>query len=163
MVSLRSWATPLVVGAFGLMAVSGVLMFFHLNTDLSKGLHEWAGFVLLVGAGAHLVQNWRAFSTYLRRPAAQAIMGIGLAVTVLSVVPMGDAGGTDALRPVLASVGEAPVPVLASLTGQNADDVKAELTDAGFAGVTDASTIKALAGEDMGAQMGAMAAVFVQD
>lgn len=158
--SLRSWATPLVAGAFGLMAVSGVLMFFHVNTDLSKGLHEWAGFVLLAGAGAHLVQNWRAFATYFRRPLALGIMGLGFAVTVASLVPLESSGEPDAFRTVLAHVGEAPVPVLASLAGQSVDQVKAVLTAAGFDGVTDASTIKTLVGEDMGAQIGVMSAVF---
>ncbi len=163
MVSLRSWATPLVVGAFGLMAVSGVLMFFHLNTSLSKDLHEWAGFVLVAGAVAHLVQNWRAFTTYLRRPVALWIMGLGLVVTAASLVPVGASGGPDALRLVLARVSDAPVPLLATLAGESPDEVKARLAAAGFDGVTDASTIKALAGGDMGDQIGAIAAVFAQD
>ncbi len=159
MVALRTWATPLVAGSFALMAVSGVMMFFHLNSDLSKGLHEWAGFVLVAGAVAHLVQNWRAFAGYLRRPVARAIMGLGVAVTLVSLVPIGGQGG-DPFREVLARVGDAPLPVLASLTGQSVDMVKAELVAAGFADVTDASTIRVLAGADRGAQMGAMGAVF---
>lgn len=160
MVSLRAWATPLVVGSFALMSVSGVLMFFHLNSDLSKGLHEWAGFALVAGGGAHLVQNWRAFTTYLKRPVAQAIMGLGVVVTAVSLLPVGGTGGADALRPVLASVGSAPVPVLAQLSGQTSDEVVAELVAAGYSGVTEASSVKALAGDDIGAQIGALSAVF---
>ncbi len=119
--------------------------------------------LLLVGAGAHLVQNWRAFSSYLRRPVALGIMGLGLAVTAVSLLPLGEGEDRDALRPVLQSVADATVPVLANLTGQSTDAVLAKLTGAGFADVTEASTIRVLAGEDMGAQLGAMAAVFVAD
>ena len=36
----------------------------------------------------------------------------------------------------------------------------AELTAAGYSGVTEASSVKALAGEDIGAQFGALGAVF---
>lgn len=163
MVTLRSWATPLVVGSFALMSVSGVMMFFHLNSDLSKGLHEWAGFALVAGGGAHLVQNWRAFTTYLKRPLAQAIMGLGVAVTLASLVPVSGAeGGPDALRPVIASVGAAPVPVLAQLSGKTSEEVIAELTAAGYSGVTQDSTVTGLAGEDMGAQIGALSAVFAE-
>lgn len=161
MVSLRSWATPLVAGSFALMSISGVLMFFHLNSALSKGLHGWAGFVLVAGGGAHLVQNWRAFTTYLRRPMAQVILGLGIVATAVSLLPGGESGG-DGVRTVLLRVGSAPVPVLAQLTGQSAGAVVAELTGAGFADVTETSTIQILAGDDMGAQLGAMAAVFTQ-
>lgn len=162
--SLRSWATPLVFGSFTLMAVSGVMMFFHLNTDLSKGLHEWAGFALVAGAVAHLVQNRRAFLSYLRRPLALGIMGVGVAVTLVSLAPVGGAGeGRGGIGAILTSVGDAPVPVLASLTGQDVDRVMAELAGAGFAGVTESATIHALAGDDMGAQIAAMEAVFPQE
>ena len=160
MLRLRSWAPPLVVGSFALMSISGVLMFFHLNTDLSKGLHEWAGFVLVAAAVAHLVQNWRAFTTYLKRPAAVTILGLGAVMTAVSVLPIGATGAPDAVRPLLASVGSAPVPVLAELTGQSADQVIAELVAAGYSGVTEESSVKALVGEDIGAQVNALAAVF---
>ncbi|EWS63204.1 hypothetical protein Y695_03563 [Hydrogenophaga sp. T4] len=40
----RPWITPLVMGSFALSAVTGVLMFFHLDTGLNKAAHEcWAG------------------------------------------------------------------------------------------------------------------------
>ena len=36
----RDWATPLTIGAFGLLAVTGVLMFFHPDSGLNKAVHE---------------------------------------------------------------------------------------------------------------------------
>lgn len=53
----REWATPLTMGAFGLLAVTGVLMFFHLDTGLNKQAHEWLGWVLLIGVSLHLAAN----------------------------------------------------------------------------------------------------------
>ena len=52
MKSLRLWATPLIVGSFLIMGVSGVLMFFHLETTLMKVVHEWAGWAMVAGAVA---------------------------------------------------------------------------------------------------------------
>lgn len=43
MSSLRKWATPLTIGSFLLMGVTGILMFFHLDIGLNKLAHEWAG------------------------------------------------------------------------------------------------------------------------
>lgn len=63
-----------------LIAVTGVLMFFHLNTGLNKAAHEWLGWFLLVGVGAHMWLNWRAFSTYFNRRGALAIIGAFVAV-----------------------------------------------------------------------------------
>ena len=34
--TLRRWATPLTIGAFMLMSIAGILMFFHINPGISK-------------------------------------------------------------------------------------------------------------------------------
>lgn len=39
----RQWVTPLMAGSFILMATTGILMFFHLDSGLNKTAHEWLG------------------------------------------------------------------------------------------------------------------------
>ena len=39
----RDWATPLTAGAFIVLAVTGLLMFFHLDRGLNHLAHEWLG------------------------------------------------------------------------------------------------------------------------
>ena len=93
--SLRSWATPLVIGSFLVMAGTGVLMFFHLDSGLNKGLHEWAGLVM-VGAGfGHIALNWRPFMMYFRRPVARTLIGGGAVILALSFVPLTGTGGIN--------------------------------------------------------------------
>lgn len=58
----RNWATPLTIGSFLLMAVTGLLMFFHLDTGLNKAAHEWLGW-----AGPWWPAWWRTGSPP-RRP-----------------------------------------------------------------------------------------------
>lgn len=160
-VSLRAWATPLVVGAFLLMAVTGVLMFFHVNTGLAKGMHEWAGLVMVTGGIAHLWLNWRAFTTYLKRPVGAAIMGLGAVALGVSFLSLGGVGGPgEAIAGVMQSVGNAPVSVLAQLSGKTADDVVATLSGLGLTGATADSTVSALTGGDREGQMEALGAVF---
>lgn len=160
--SLRPWATPVVAGSFLLMAATGVAMFFHVESGLMKGLHEWAGWVLLVGAVAHLVLNWRAFTTYFKRPVAVGIMSLGALALGVSLLPLApDAGPGAAIEAMIGTVEEAPVTVLADLTGQEVAAVLAELAAAGLDGAGPDSTVKALAGGDRGLEFAGLAAVFL--
>ena len=45
----RPWITPVVIGAFTLSAVTGVLMFFHLDSGLNKTAHEWLSWAMVIG------------------------------------------------------------------------------------------------------------------
>ena len=53
--SLRTWATPATIGAFVLMAGTGVLMFFGWRGGLTEEAHEWLSWLFLAGVVAHLV------------------------------------------------------------------------------------------------------------
>jgi len=68
MSTLRNWATPLTVATFLFMGVTGILMFFHMDSALNKLLHEWGGWLMVIGVLAHLLLNWRPFTSYLKRP-----------------------------------------------------------------------------------------------
>ncbi len=147
---LRSWATPLVVGSFLLMGVTGILMFFHLETTAAKVVHEWAGFVLVAGAGAHLALNWRAFTTYFKRPLAKGIMALGVVVLGLTFVPGIIPGLTEGAglgpRVVMDAMGNARIEVLAELAGKTPETLLAQLQAAGIEGAAVGKTAKAVAG-----------------
>lgn len=147
---LRSWATPLVVGSFLLMGVTGVLMFFHLETTTMKLVHEWAGFVLVAGAVAHLALNWRAFTTYFKRPLARGIMALGVVVLGLTFVPGIIPGATEGAglgpRVVMEAMGNARIEVLAELAGKTPETLLAQLQAAGIEGAAVGKTAKAVAG-----------------
>lgn len=61
---MRKWATPLTIGAFALSAISGMMMFFHLNSALVKIIHEWGSWSLVIGGLFHVVGSWQAFIGY---------------------------------------------------------------------------------------------------
>lgn len=146
-ISPRSWATPLVIAAFGLMAVTGMLMFFHVQPGLSKAVHEWAGWVFLVGAGAHLALNWRAFTLYLRRPAARAILAAGGAALGLALLPL-QSGGAPDIRAIMTGLSGAELTELAAISGQTDADLLTRLTAQGFAATSAHQTVAELAGGD---------------
>jgi hypothetical protein len=159
---LRRWATPLVVGSFLVLAPTGVLMFLHLSTDTMKGVHELAGWAMLAGGFAHLAVNWRAFTGYLKRPAAVAVMGAGAIALGLSLMPLGTAGGPPAGMPAaMAALGRAPIGLLAQLSGRSPAEVTAALAQLGMAPADADTRLDALTGGDRGRQAEALQAIFV--
>lgn len=158
MSTLRKWATPLTVGSFLVMGVTGTLMFFRLNTMVGKVIHEWAGWLMLVGVGAHIVLNWRALTTYFKRPLAIWIMGVGAVLTIATVLPIGSAVETPVRRMVMA-VAQADEATLMALSGYDLQEGRALLSAAGVALQPGQSLADATAG-DVGLQSAAMSALF---
>lgn len=148
--SLRTWATPVTIGAFALMGVTGTLMFFHLDSGLNKAAHEWLGWALLVGVGAHLAVNWRAFTVHFRRRREVAIMAAFVLALALSFAPMGG-GGSPARAAVMALI-DAPLSAVAGVTGESPGALIARLAATGRAASPDQS-IAQIAGGDRDAQI----------
>lgn len=85
---IQKWATPLTIGAFGLSAVSGVMMFFHANSSLVKVAHEWGSWLLVVGGLFHVVGSWQSFVRYLSKPAARAILVAFALLIIVFFLPL---------------------------------------------------------------------------
>ena len=160
MKSLRRWATPLTIASFLIMGVTGTLMFFHLETTLGKVVHEWAGWAMLVGVGAHLALNWRPFTTYLKRPLAMGIMGVGTALLVMTFLPLGPEGGNPMMA-VVQAVEQADMETVIALSGQELDAGLTALKEAGFE-VEAGQSIRDLAEGDRGVQMQMIQTLFTR-
>jgi hypothetical protein len=132
----REWATPLTIGTFGLMATTGVLMFFHLDTGLNKVAHEWLGWLMVIGVALHAAVNWLAFKRYfLSSSIGRTVLAASVLVIAGSFAPVGGGGKPGGNPPMLAlrAVMGATVKDAAALDGRSADDLVATLRGAGFA------------------------------
>lgn len=159
--TLRTWATPLTIGAFLLISVTGIMMFFHLELGLSKVAHEWLGWALVVGVAAHLWLNRRAFTTYFKRPAAVSIMAASAAVLVAALlVPAGN-GASVPVRQVLGSLTKAPISALAVVSGSDEAGLLAAL-GATYPGVTASQSLSDLVGGDSEVAIGLLATVYAE-
>ena len=159
--TLRNWATPLTVGAFLLISVTGILMFFHLETGLGKAAHEWLGWVLVFGVAAHLWLNRRAFATYFKRPLAVSIMGAGALVLAASLlVPTGESGSVP-VRQVLGSLTQVPISTLAIIAGKDETAVLT-LLSADHPGIAASQTLAELSADNPEAAVGLLARVYAE-
>lgn len=149
MKSLRHWATPLTIATTLITLVTGVFLFFHWSPGLTRASHEWIGMLMVIAVVAHLALNWRAFTTYFKRPVGITLMALGavaMAVTVFVSSPTRE-GGPSGIRAAMQAMESARIETLAELAGK---DTVAVLTSLGAAGIdaTAADTVTALSGGD---------------
>lgn len=154
----RDWITPITIGAFGVLAVTGVLMFFHADTGLNKAVHEWLSWLLLAAVAGHAAVNWLGFRRHLAGWRGKAALGIAAALLALSFLPLGGAGKPPFVGPMRA-LADAPLPVLAQVARTTPDEIRSRLRAAGLATTGDADTVHALVGDDVGRQIRVLAAV----
>ena len=161
MTTLRKWATPMTIGSFLIMSVTGILMFYHLDSGLNKTVHEWASWAMIAGVSAHLLMNWRAFTTYFKRPLARGIIGVGALVLALSFLPVTGGERGKPVDALLTAMDRADVETVIALSGQELDQGLAMLARAGMRAQPD-SRVQSLTAGDRHSQMELIKVLFVQ-
>lgn len=159
--SLREWATPITIGAFAIMSVTGILQFFNFDTALNKTVHEWSGLVMIAGVAAHVAVNWGPFKRYILASwLARAVIGAGLLALALSFVPFGGGRGPSPGSMALRAVAKAPIVSVAPLTGRPASELLDDLAKAGITLPNSDASIASVVGGDRALQAKAMGVLF---
>lgn len=158
---LRLAITPLVMGGFLISAVTGVLMFWHIDSGLNKVAHEWLSWAFLLGVGLHLGVHVKSVRRHLLGRLGQAVVGLFVGALALSFWPA--AGPSEpGFAPPLHALAQAPLPMLAQVAGVDMPTLQARLQTAGLAtaGVQPQSaSLAGLVGTDLKAQVRALNAV----
>ena len=147
----RSWITPAVIGTFALSAVTGVLMFFHLDSGLNKAAHEWLSWVLLGAAGLHILMHVGPFKRHLSDGVGRWVVLAFLALLALSFIPI----GPKKVHPFSGSVqalARAPLPALAEVAGLSVDELRLQLRQQGLEASEASQNLQQLVGADTRAQ-----------
>jgi hypothetical protein len=155
----REWATPITAGAFLLSAVTGVLIFFHLDTGANKFVHEWLGWVLLIGAALHVVSNFGGLKRHLATRRGQLLVGAFAVALLVSFAPIGDKDEPPFMPPIRA-LSQAPLTTLAQVAHVTPEQLLAHLQKAGVQATSDQQSLSDLVGPDTHKQMHVLEAVF---
>lgn len=144
--TLRIWATPLVIGAFLISAVTGILMFFHIDIGLVHPAHEWLGWAMVAGVALHLMVNWRGFTRYFTQGAGRAVIALFAALTIGAMLPIGGgdspkASGGAVIRALHAS----SVDTVARVAKRSPQEVLDAMRASGLKADSTDQTIEALA------------------
>ena len=127
----RRWSTPLIIAAALFSAATGLLMFFYVVAPF-KFAHELMGLLFTVAIVLHVVSNFRPFRNHLT-----GWLGAGVVTLVLSgavglfVLTMND-HSLPTRNLIVERVGEAPVPVVATLLGMETEELVDQLAQHGF-------------------------------
>lgn len=156
----RSWVTPITAGAFLLSGVTGILMFFHLDTNTGKFLHEWLGWVLLGGAALHVAANFAGFKSHLSTLRGQLLVGIFAVALLLSFIPLGGGQDEPPFMPPIRALSQAPLSTLAQVAQVTPEQLRDRLSKAGIQSTSEQQTLSELVGPDMRKQVHVMESVF---
>lgn len=63
----RSFITPLITIIFLVVALSGLLMFFHIFDGYTEVVHEILGVVFVVFSVLHVILNWKALKIHFKK------------------------------------------------------------------------------------------------
>lgn len=113
---LRAWATPLAIATFVLMAGTGVLMFFGINTGITDVIHQWFSWLFLLAVGAHLTMHVRSIARHMQSTSVRLGVGLFATILVLSLFSWGTVTGPQLKRPIERAMLEASVNSLATVT-----------------------------------------------
>jgi hypothetical protein len=84
--AVRSCLSPATALCFVIVALTGVLMFFHVRLPAIRFLHELLSLVLVVVGTWHLVLNFECLLKHLATRVARVTLGVGLLLCTLLVV-----------------------------------------------------------------------------
>lgn len=148
----RDWITPITMGAFGLLAVTGVLMFFHLDSGLNETAHQWLSWVLIGGVALHAAVNWPGLRRHLAGWRGRSALALFALLLAASFIPFGEQGEPPFVPP-LRALADAPLPLLAQVANTTPEQMRERLQRAGATPASDADTVHSLVGDDTRAQI----------
>lgn len=148
----RPWITPLVMGSFVLLSVTGVLMFFHLDSGLNKTAHQWLSWAMLGGVTLHVALNLTAFKRYFSQTTGRWVVALFLILLALSFLPLKESKKSPGYASSIRALAQTPITVLAEVAGTSTEEMRLRLKDAGLSPASDTQSISDLMGTDLRAQ-----------
>lgn len=144
--SPRRWATKLIIGAFLLMSVTGVLMFFEQEHGLVVVVHQWSSWILLIGAVGHLTANFRPLKNHLTSRSGAVTLAAFSLMLIASWFTWGRITGSQLKRPIEQALIDAPISSLTRVSQVEPETVAARLNALGI-DASSGQSIRQLAGE----------------
>lgn len=156
----REWATPLTAGSFIVLAVTGLLMFFHLDRGLNHLAHEWLGWVLVVGVACHIAANFLGFKKHISGSLGKAVIVAFLLILIFSFIQPEERKRPPGWAQPVKALAFMPLKELAIVAKMSVEEVRERLEEDGLSPTSDEQSIKDLVGHNLRRQVGALNAIF---
>jgi hypothetical protein len=130
---LRRLTTPLITVTFLVVAVSGILMLFHIQDAVLRGPHEIFCILFVIASVTHVILNWKALVAHLRKRAFWICSAVTIAVAAVVLAgAMHHAEGEVGPQEVVRVIEAARIDRLAPLVGTTPDELVIRLQRAGM-------------------------------
>ena len=130
-INIRSFSTPLIIGAGIFVALTGLIMFF-IQTDPFRFAHELVGICFAVAILLHIMSNWRPFKRYFSQLRAVSIIALALVIGMSLVTISAFRDAEDAEEIVIDRIEQVPIRLLAPVVEMEVNDLVAQLKADGF-------------------------------
>lgn len=160
MMPARQWSTPLTIGSFVLMAVTGVLMFFHVDSGLNAGAHEWCAWLFMIGVAGHVTANFRPFKHHVKSGLGRASVALFMLLLGASFFAWGVHTGAQLLAAIRADLIGAPLSTLALIRHTTPEQLQRSLQAHGISASKE-QTVRQIAGPGGGQQLHVLELVFL--
>jgi hypothetical protein len=161
MTSMKSWATPLATGTFIILAVTGTLMFFKVETGFIGPVHEWLSWALTAGVVLHIAANWKSFTGYFSRKPALAIIGTGILVTLIAIFAPVEKESNPRMN-IIKAVESSRLETVAEVAGQSGETIISKLGSKGITVDKPSMTIKEIAAKNSREERDILGIIFDQ-
>jgi hypothetical protein len=85
----KAWISPFVAVTYAAVALSGILMLFHLKLPGVQDIHQWGGILFIIGGTIHMLINWPILLSYFKNTKAVygTLAGVLTIVLLVSFFP----------------------------------------------------------------------------
>jgi hypothetical protein len=142
---IERWATPATIGTFAVTAITGLFMFFHLQTGWMKTAHEWVGWLAVAAAVFHTLVHWRAFKMHFANKLGLSVIMVFLAAGILSAIPSSGKRPGNPARQVITAIEQASINAVSPVTGHTPEILTEQLKAAGIVVQEPDQTIRQIA------------------
>lgn len=126
---LRRYATQATAALSAVVAISGVMMFFHIAKGEVEALHEWLGLAFVVIAALHVFRHRHGFGLMLGQTRMRVLFAAA-ALVAAGFVALTPPKAGNPFRQTTQIVLQAPLTNVAPLVGVSAQDLAARLNAA---------------------------------
>ncbi|MDO6512583.1 MULTISPECIES: DUF4405 domain-containing protein [unclassified Neptuniibacter] len=143
----RHFSTPLIIASGLIIAISGVMMFFHIGKDVVKLMHEWIGLIMAAATLLHIQFHWRSFKQYFSKKTGLAVISfILLGASALALTPIEHKPHPD--KQLIELYSEKSLEQIASFEERNIEQLLIDLEIANFSVSSEQLSLKDIAQEN---------------
>lgn len=159
--TVKTLVTPFTIASFIIMAITGVLLFFHLDVGLNKVAHEWLGWLFLAAVGLHIFfVHSKSLKSYFKRPAALVVIVSAVVVTALSFLPIGDDKGKPSFIKAEQALFTGDLNLVSQILGGSESSLRESLESQGLVYRSGDNSLQAIAVQNGISQKEMMSRVF---